>query len=191
MSPASYRAAPPRVGMSLVYGHRRGDPNRRWFVVFGAGIRCRPEHEPGVGSVGGGQPVGVALGVAVAVALGVAPGVSVTLPDGAAAAASAMAALSRACASPYFVKSPALSAASASLTACWASARALIRAGLSAVAAVPVGGGVGVPVPPVVGVLSPDLAPELPPNRASSAPSRVEDHASLSPNAVMMARLSG
>src|SRR6478609_3160416 len=170
MSPASYRAAPPRVGMPLVYGHRRGDPNRWRFAVVGAGAQRGPEHEPK------GQPVGVAVGVAVAVALGVAPGVSVTLPDGAAAAAAAIAALSRVCASPYLAKSPALRAASASLTACWASASALVRAGLSAVWPLPVAGGVvGVPV---VGVLSPDFAPELPPKRASSAPSRVEDHAS-------------
>src|SRR6476659_5250528 len=104
------------------------------------GVRRRNSVRSRARTGGGGQPVGVALGVAVAVALGVAPGVSVTLPVGAAAAAAAIAALSRVCASPYLAKSPALSAASASLTACWASDSALVRAGLSAGCPVPVAG---------------------------------------------------
>src|SRR5665647_149848 len=174
MSPASYRAAPPRVGKCKPYANRTDTPNPSGCHCF----RCAHGLE-------------VALGPGAAVPLVAAGFGSVTEPEGAAAIADAVAACSRFCASPYAAKSPFFKASCPSVKAFCASTRAAFNAGVVAVPPVPV-------PPPAAGgvVVVPDVesaaaAPELPPKSASRAPPRVSDHASWLPKATTIARANG
>src|SRR5437762_7471528 len=65
MSPASYRAAPPRVARSTL-AHRYQYPQKRTTVRAGAAERPRPERYPGTDGAGEGlaDPEGVGLGAA-------------------------------------------------------------------------------------------------------------------------------
>src|ERR1035437_4938060 len=174
MSPASYRAAPPRVGSCKPYANRAGTPNplgsQRFTRVHG---------------------LAGALGVGAAGAL-VAPGAGrVTEPEGAAATAWAIAACRRCCAAPYPAKSPFFRAVCPSEYAFWIAARAAFNAEVEGVTPAPVpptAGGV------VVVVAVPESAvttPELPPKSPSRAPCSVSDHANWLPKAVTIARDNG
>src|SRR5688500_11233337 len=136
MSPASYRAAPPRGGVL---------PSLRQPVgARKSSLLSRP----------GRQGVGDGVGE------GDAPDPDLP-PLLSAATARSMASSRRAWASPYAAKSLAFRAASASARASSASASAARRAALSPVPgdAVPVGVGVGVGVPPGGGGTSPVSTP--------------------------------
>ena len=118
MSPASYRAAPPRVGNENLTRARRDHQiagyaalarplTRSWIVCL---IHDMSWIKHTIQDLWSSRGQFVVVGVTVAVGVGV----TVNEPEGAAAAARASASLSRFCASPYAAKSPALSAASPS-----------------------------------------------------------------------------
>src|SRR5664280_416171 len=172
MSPASYRAAPPRVGSCKPYANRTGTPN--------------PLGSQRIARVHG---LAVALGVGAAGVL-VAPGAGrLTEPEGAAATAWAIAACRRCCAAPYPAKSPFFRAVCPSEYACCIAARAAFNAEVEGVTPAP--------VPPTAGVVvgavpeSAVTTPELPPKSPSKAPCSVSDHASWLPKAVTIARDNG
>src|SRR5664280_1123490 len=175
MSPASYRAAPPRVGSCKPYANRTGTPNplgsQRFARVHG---------------------LAVALGVGAAGVL-VAPGAGrLTEPEGAATTAWAIAACRRCCAAPYPAKSPFFRAVCPSVYAFCIAARAALNAGVEGVTPAPVPPAAGGVV--VVVVVLPESAvatPELPPKSPSRAPCRVSDQASWLPKAVTIARANG
>src|SRR6476469_7440310 len=101
MSPASYRAAPPRVGSHYLTGAVASVQIAYFFVGDGLGV----------------EVVALPFGV----------GVTVTLPPlGAAATARWIASSSCFCAAPYAAKSPSRSAFCPAAYAAWMSASALV-----------------------------------------------------------------